>query len=492
MQPGWTNAEKLGECPGSSRQPGRAADQWPFLSSYCGRRFLSSSCRRRRSRAGHPLPEVRERALRSLQFKLQHGLLPAEALAADTTLLRGLLACLELGAGSGEAGAAAAALEVLAAVARDPGVAAALLELGTDQVALGLQDRLPAPAQGLLDELLAGLFLVRQRPEGLSAEDGRGPAHHTVPLGEGGGFREGLPPRAPGAVAPALPAPAEPKQPRWQPGSPSSPGAWAIAAAPGTVAGAATLSTHCAGASKCGSDAVINSSVGGSADSAALVRGGLCLRARPLSCEDRQQLDDLCGRLAHCESEAEASLALLQLQGALADVPAPSLLAGTDVVPALLAVTSRAAPGSRLAEAALCSLHRLVLGLRCAAAEAEAAQGGQEPAAPACSVPLAPAAHQMLLACSASLGDPRLHHVAVPLLADLASLARPARELAPAEAAAFCCGWRGAMAALADALRLAMVGAWTWTVPWDRSLKRAAACCMQHAAAGAALLLLQL
>ena len=37
--------------------------------------------RPRRAAAGHPLPEVRTRALRSLQFKLQQGLLDAASLA---------------------------------------------------------------------------------------------------------------------------------------------------------------------------------------------------------------------------------------------------------------------------------------------------------------------------------------------------------------------------------------------------------------------------
>ena len=74
---------------------------------------------------------MRHRALRSLHFKLQHGLLSASVATADAAELglEQLLAFLDpAAAGSGEtADALAVAMELLVALAKQPAVASLLL-----------------------------------------------------------------------------------------------------------------------------------------------------------------------------------------------------------------------------------------------------------------------------------------------------------------------------------------------------------------------------
>jgi hypothetical protein len=383
--------------------------------------------------AGHPLLEVRQRALRSLQFKLQNGLLPPDALARDAPLLAALLSWFQHDT---DEASMAVALEMLSAMARNTAVAAQLLALGADQMVLGL--RLPAYLTGLADQLLADMYSSRraQDPPGSSGAV----ACYTVPVST-----EEL-----SSAEAALALPYLPSEPGvcWSPPRKISP--------PTSSPEAVSWGSSRAAPGPDATSSVVSRVFGqGSSHTDALAQHGLHVKDMQLSGEDRKQLEDLVLQLAHSNDEASVHMALLQLQaGALADVPVEGILAGTDIVPALLQLVASGA-SSTLPGPALACIHQLVRSI--AAAVDNAATSSGRPAGLA-TTPIAPTTHSLLLACCAALNDIQLHHITIPLLADLVLLTRPACPfLTNSAKAAFCCSWRQALGAVADALHLAMV-----------------------------------
>lgn len=398
--------------------------------------------------AAHALPEVRRWALRSVQFKLQNGLLAPAALVQDADLLGGLLGWFERDA---DEASCAVALEVLSALAQHPGVAAQLLALGADQVMLRLQPHLPPYLGALADQLLTDLCI-----------SGRGAGH------DGAAGCDELPacysvPQLEGCLQPAAAVQLE-SLAGWSPLRLASPGQELSAAPSQPARTAPDMPGSAFGHSSSSSWAVQQ---GASRDSQAaastqqrmeaLARYGRSVNAAHLSPEDQQQLSDLVAQLQleRPEDEATAQQALLQLHaGALADIPVAGILAAPGVVAALLSLVNSGAPAAvRLA--ALDCLHGVVSSMAAAVSAAEEPAGAAETAE---ATPIGPVAHQLLQACARALGDARLHHVAVALLADLLQLTASAGPLSTEEAAAaFCYSWRSALAAIADALHLAMV-----------------------------------
>ncbi|GAB4820510.1 hypothetical protein N2152v2_007556 [Parachlorella kessleri] len=382
----------------------------------------------------HPLLEVRTRALRSLQFKLQHGLLPPGALARDKELLAALLGWFQYEA---DEPSMAVALEVLAALARSPEIASQLLSLGADITVLGLA--LPDYLAGLADQLLADLYSSRRAQShgsgaGIMAS---GPASYTVPpsanLHGGSGSATPIALLPPQLETRARASPSGEEQQLL-----GSQNAWC------TPAASSLSPTPQPGQAPWRSGAL------------ALNQLAPYIQSVQLSGEDRQQVEDLVQQLQHAESEPAIHTALLQLRaGVLADMPVEGILTGTNVVAALLHLTTRG-PASTVPKAALTCLHELV-------AKVAVVIGGTAPASTSLTLPIGSTLHQIMLAACAVLGDAQLHSMLFPLLADLAPLTTVASVLHPdcEEAAALCSSWRQCLAAIADALRLAMVAACT-------------------------------
>lgn len=397
--------------------------------------------------AAHALPEVRRRALRSVQFKLQNGLLAPAALAQDADLLAGLLGWFERDA---DEASCAVALEVLSALAQHPGVAAQLLALGADQVMLRLQPHLPPYLGALADQLLADLCIGRR---GAGSERAAGcdelPACYSVPQLEG-------------CLQPAAVVQLK-SLTGWSPLRLASPGQ-ELSAAPSQPARTAPDTP---GSAFGHSSSRLAAQQGPGRDSQAaaitqqrleaLARYGRSVTAVHLLPEDQQQLSDLVAQLQleRPEDEVTVRQALLQLHaGALADIPVAGILAAPGAVAALVRLVNGGAPVA-VRQAALKCLHGVVSSMAAAVSAAEEAASAAEAAE---ATPIGPAAHQLLHACARALGDARLHHVAVALLADLLPLTASTGPLSTEEAAAaFCFSWRSALAAIADALHLAMV-----------------------------------
>lgn len=372
----------------------------------------------------HPLSEVRLRALRSLQFKLQHGLLDAMTAAATDAPER-LLDFLALSSPAAEPSDALAALEVLAVLAAQPATAACLLRHGADQVLIRLADEAPPctrPATALLGALLAAAAEV---PPCYDEDEGsRQEKRLTAPVaplqqhnhqqqlqlwGSPGPLIACSGATQPWPTPPASAAASRPTSPSRRP--PPPPDLEDVLAACGRRVAAACLSE-----------------------------------------EDAQQLFEVALDLAEQAEEAALLAALATLRhGVLADMPAAAVAGEPAVAQALLRLVAGSGSRPKAAAAALQVLHTLAASL---AAADEAGEG--EPG-----VPLAPFAYQGLLRCVALCGsDSTLQHEALATALALVPLLAPGPD----------CGTSGQptaavmaplLAALADALRLGLVSGWS-------------------------------
>jgi hypothetical protein len=353
--------------------------------------------------AAHDLPEVRHRALRSLQFKVQHGLLNAADPAAPA-IVEHLLAFLSV-AGS-EPTDALVALELLAVLAQEPPLAAQLLQLGADQVLIQLADATPActqPATALLGALLCQRGT--QRVGGSMA-----PSGNCQELKQ----QELCSPTAQQCQVDSWGS--RTLSPHWQP--------TALAAA--------------------------RSPAPGPSPADLLAATSLQVRAIQLSAEDSQQLFELALELQPQPEWAEdaallASLATLR-HGVLADMPAAALAGEPALLHGLLAVAGiRGHP--QVAAAALQVLRTMGQGLVEASDAAEGEPG----------LPVAPLAFNALLRCAPLLSDTALQHEALATALALVPLLAPVKGTPDSDSRASCRAMAPLLAALTDALRLGLV-----------------------------------
>ena len=351
--------------------------------------------------AEHDLPEVRHRALRSLQFKVQHGLLNAADPAAPA-IVEHVLAFLS-GAGSDPTDALVA-LELLSVLAQEPLLAAHLLQLGADQVLIQLADATPActqPATALLGALLC--LRGAQPADGGMAPSSNSHQQHRL-----------CSPTAQHCQVDSWGSPA--LSPTWQP----------------------TAST------------AAHSPTPGLSPDDLLATTSRRVRAIQLSAEDSQQLFELALELQPQPEWAKeaallASLATLR-HGVLADMPAAALAGEPAVLPSLLAVAGNR-EHQQAAAAALQVLQAMGHGLLEAGDAAEGEPG----------LPVAPLAYQALLCCAPLLSDAALQHEALAIALALAPLLSPAKGTPDSDSRAACCAMAPLLAALTDALRLGLV-----------------------------------
>ncbi|PRW20587.1 hypothetical protein C2E21_8958 [Chlorella sorokiniana] len=324
----------------------------------------------------HPLPDVRRRALRSLQFKLQHGLLDAasltgaHALDAAERLLSFLLHPLEPAGGSASgAGDALIALELLAVLARQPGAAAQLLQLGADQALIRMADDLPGcsqPASALLGELLCSAAADAAACPPPAALAGTAVSTDAAPL----------------------PASTPITQLAYSAGTQPEPSPWA---SPSSLPWAAMSPVGAAATSR-------PSTPWPAAAASALAAGSRHIRAVHLSEDDSQQLFEVALELqperfeAAGEASLLATLATLRY-GVLADMPAAGVAGEPALLQALLRLVDGAQGHPAAAAAALGVLQALAASLAAAEPAAEGEAG----------LPLAPLAHECLLRCAALL-----------------------------------------------------------------------------------------
>lgn len=321
--------------------------------------------------AAHPLPDVRQRALRSLQFKLQHGLLDAASLAADAlpAAAERLLSFLLQPGGAATADDAVTALELLAVLARQPGAAAQLLQLGADHELIRVADELPGCTQlasALLGELLCSA--AAEPAASAAAAASAGAAVDTWPLDSTPRPQLWHPPTAapqpsPWASPPSLPASS----------SVAAPDA-AAASSPSTLWPAAVAS--------------------------ALAAGSRRVKAVQLSEDDSQLLFEVALELQSERAEAAGEAALLAtlatlLHGVLADMPAAAVAGEPALLHALLRLVDGAQGRPAVAASALSVLQALAEALAAAEPAAEGEVG----------LALAPLAHECLLRCAALLRD---------------------------------------------------------------------------------------
>lgn len=361
--------------------------------------------------AGHPLPEVRQRALRSLAFKMQHGL-AAGAAATGGAAAQAVLGYLALPAESDEE--LLVALELLAVLARAPDVAAHLLRLGADRLLIHLADAVPActhPATALLGDLLV-VGGAAAPAGGLQGIDG---SSASTGMQWQPWEPQQLQQWSPAASAAALPSP-------WPAAAPPQLQALAAASLPAPELSLADALAGC----------------------------GRRVRAVALPEEDAQQLVELALRLHPDSSEEAAQVAALATltAGVLSDMPPAAVAGQPSVVDALLRVVDGARGRPRAASAALAALQAVAAGL--AAAE-EAGEGD------AAGLPLAHIAYQGLLRCAASLSHSTLAGEALSAASALVPLLAPSEGSAAPSGAAMA----PLMSALADALRLGLVRACT-------------------------------
>ena len=353
---------------------------------------------------------MRHRALRSLQFKVQHGLVSAADLAAPA-IVEHLLAFLS-GVSSSEPTDALVALELLAVLAQEPLLAAHLLQLGADQVLIQLADASPActqPATALLGALLCQRGV--EHAGGSVAPSVNSHQHHQQ--------QEMRSPTAQHCQPASWDSPAF--SPPWQP--------------------TALADAHCPAPGPSPDDLLASTS--------------RQVRAIQLSAEDSQQLFELALELQPQPEWAEeaallASLATLR-HGVLADMPAAALAGEPAVLHSLLAVA-----GSRghqhAAAAALQVLQATARGLLEAgdAAEGEA------------SLAVAPLAYQALLRCAPLLSDAALQHEALGAALVLVPLLAPAEGTPDSDNRAASRAMAPLLALLTDTLRLGLVSWVGW------------------------------
>ena len=374
---------------------------------------------------------MRRRALRSLQFKLQHGLVDAASLscadslaAAADRLLFFLLQPAEPvpgGAVDTDADDAVIALELLAVMARQPGAAAQLLQLGADQVLIHVADQLPGcaqPASAILGELLCSVAAGCAGADGSVCPLERTPytelVHAPAPdpqLSPVGATRASLPWPAASPVA-ALRCAASPRASMPQP-SPAPRG---------------------------------------------LAAGSLRVRAAQLSKDDSQQLFEVAlelqlERAAEPAGEAAllATLATLR-HGVLADMPAAAIAGQPNLLQGLLRLVAWAQARPAVAAASLAVLQALATSL----AAAEPAPEGEA------GLPLAPLALDCLLCCAPLLHNGNLQPQALAACQVLLPLLEPHVDAGmdggnSSSSGSGCLVLAPLVAALTEALRLDLV-----------------------------------
>nr|XP_023650287.1 rotatin [Paramormyrops kingsleyae] len=117
-------------------------------------------------KTGHQLAEVRERALRNLLSKLEHGLLCVPDLAQEKLLLLNLLEWFNLP----EVPAPEEALRLLAMLAEHPGAAQMLQDAGAVEFLSQLSPKLEAPLRSVIDGILERFFRLPDAPLDSPAE----------------------------------------------------------------------------------------------------------------------------------------------------------------------------------------------------------------------------------------------------------------------------------------------------------------------------------
>lgn len=377
--------------------------------------------------AAHPLPDVRQRALRSLQFKLQHGLLDAASLAADVlpAAAERLLSFLLQRGGVATADDAAIALELLAVLARQPGAAAHLLQLGADHVLIRVADELPGCTQlasALLGELLCSA--AAEPAASAAAATSAGAAVDTWPPDSTPRPQVWYPPSAapqpsPWASPPSLPA-----------ASPSlAPPDTAAASSPSTLWPAAATSAMAAGSRR--------------------------VKAVQLSEDDSQLLFEVALELQPERADAAGEAALLATlatlhHGVLVDMPAAAVAGEPALLHALLRLVDGAQGRPAVAASALSVLQALAEALAAAEPAAEGEAG----------LALASLAHECLLRCAGLLRDgglqPQALATAQALLPLLELPADPGLDSGTSSSSS---SWLAPLvAALTEALRLSLVG----------------------------------
>ncbi|KAL4440183.1 hypothetical protein ABPG75_003184 [Micractinium tetrahymenae] len=393
----------------------------------------------------HPLAEVRRRALRSLLFKQQHGLLAAADVGAA---LPHVIAGLDLSCAAAAAGDPADALATLqllhSLIGSGQGgeAAAKAMQCSADQALIRLADTAPActvPATALLGKLLCACGEAGQDCTATPCRQhrpGSGRAASASPATRHPALQAGRLPAA-AALSPSLP-PSPPLAP-W-----SSPQCAASEASP--PAGAASSNAWVAApAGSCGSlDSLPRSAA-----------------AEALSEEDQQQLFEVAlelgaepGAVPADETALLATLATLR-HGVLADMPAAAVAGEPALAASLLRLLEGGQARPRVAAAALGALQALAAKLGAAESATRAASPGaagqrEEGRDAGSAAALASAA---LLRCAQLCSDGFLRHAALPAAAAFVPLlAIPAGKLGAASKL-----MAPLLDALADALHLTLV-----------------------------------
>lgn len=370
--------------------------------------------------AAHPLAEVRRRALRSLLFKQEHGLLAAP----DTdAALPHVVAAMDLSCTAAAAGDPADALAVmqlfgsLMGSERDGNGADHALQCVADQALIRLADAAPtctAAATALLGKLLcargeAGYACSALVPCLASRP---GPGSDTAASASPAASRPAL---QGGRLQPAVASTSNlvhsPPVALW-----SSPQSAAFSASPVARASPADAWTG-SGTSGCGGLESMPRSAA----------------AEALSEEDQQQLFEVAlelgagpGSAVADEAALLATLATLR-HGVLADMPAAAVAGEPALVTSLLRLLEGGGQRPRVAAAALGTLQALAARLGASQATGHAAapaspEAGRHPDDSRDANSAAVLAHAALLRCAKLCGNASLRHVALPAAAALVPL----------------------------------------------------------------------
>ncbi|XP_048832883.1 rotatin isoform X2 [Brienomyrus brachyistius] len=124
-------------------------------------------------KTGHQLAEVRERALRNLLSKLEHGLLCVHDLAQEKLLLLNLLEWFNLP----EVPVPEEALRLLAMLAEHPSAAQMLQDAGAVEFLNQLSPKVEVPLQSVIDGILERFFRLPDAPPDSPAEHQQSASH---------------------------------------------------------------------------------------------------------------------------------------------------------------------------------------------------------------------------------------------------------------------------------------------------------------------------
>lgn len=364
----------------------------------------------------HPLPDVRTRALHSLRTKLQHGLLTLDDLQQQhgAVLLPGIIACLDQ-EGLPSEGDADAALELLAAIATRPVLAARLLDLGADALLLRLQ-RAPAYARKAQTMLQVLLYAHGQHKQALPLAASPAPTSDVgkqSPRCQLQQLQASSPPLA--LLAPSVA--------RRLSGEELSRACYELP----PVAAAAAAATTAASIPASETAVHMISSVSRLVPQNSmqlLEQLGLRVHCAQLASEDEQQLFDLAMQLQPGVEEGVTLLALAQLRhGVLDDMPPEAVAAQPGLVESLVELTAVCSP--HLSRQALACLDALLSALAVLPPERHAGPGSLDEHALA----VAPLAHATLLRCFTLLSDERMLPHALSLAQRLMGLLTPPSAL---------------------------------------------------------------